>query len=208
MRTVGVDKRLNGGGRFGGFGCGFSGRLIAGRLLGRPFDFSTLAPALDVGRGRRHRCVDELLPIERNAWILRFERTLRRRIEWSSSHLHVRRRAEPVENALTRLSAAVRGRLNERNLLVAPPIAREPEKRQRYFLFCFCGREGFFARFALAGGFVARAATLWRAGRAAAVAGRGAGRAGAGAAARGRGAGVVSRDRWTRVKRTSSPTVW
>ena len=95
------------------------------RLCGRTLCGALRAPALAplVGIGRRNRRLDNRSPVELDAGVLQFERLAHAGIERLPSHLHVRRGAKPVEDALAYFSPTIRRRLNQIEILDAALVA-------------------------------------------------------------------------------------
>src|SRR5690349_19572328 len=164
----------DGGDRFGLRGrlaLAVSGRRLVGRgaivfghraatreLPGSPLGAPALAPLVDLGR--RNRRLENLAPVERHVGILRLERAPDVVVERLAADLHVGRRTEPVKDPRPRLPAAVRRRLDEVEVLVAPLVAGKAEKShavstvdQRRLFVAFFLVLAAFAFFAVFAGF-------------------------------------------------------
>ena len=101
-------------------------------FVNAPFFSPALSPAFSVGRGDWR--LDNLLPVEDDARVLRFESLSHFCVEWFASDLHAGGRAKPVEHARAGFPAAVRGRLDKIEMFVAPLVATETQKSQLLFL--------------------------------------------------------------------------
>ena len=137
------------------------------------FGPSPFAPLFRVSR--RNGCVDDFLPIEVDAGILRLERASQRIVEWLPADLDVGWRTKPVEDARADLASTVCRRVHEVEVLVAAFVACEAEKSHTtissqlsasalgYFFFFFTifltARAGFGAGFGFFGAAAGRGAT-------------------------------------------------
>ncbi len=78
-------------------------------------------------------------PIELNIRVVLLDEADGILVERGSPDAHTRRRAEPIEDPRTRLSASAASgavRVHDKRVLVTAFIARKPQVRQIYFLFC------------------------------------------------------------------------
>ncbi len=106
--------------------CRFACRLL-GRLLGP----SAFAPMFGVGRGNRRR--QQARPVEPDTRVLRFDRAAHIVGEREAADFHLRRRAEPEQQALAGRPASPRGaRLDDREVLVSSSVARELQERHLF----------------------------------------------------------------------------
>ena len=188
--------------------------LDGGGVSSGAFNATALAPV--VGVRRRDWRVENPGPVECDVRVLRFEFPADRFVERFAPDPHVRWRPKPVEHALPHFPAPVRRRLHEREVLVATPVAREPEERQLlpYFLLLFPAD---FLAVAAAGRAVLAFGALGFATRGGLATRRAGLRPGTAPldgvpterpVVWGRATGAASRLRCTSVKRGSSPTTW
>jgi len=188
--------------------------LDGGGVSSGAFNATALAPV--VGVRRRDWRVENPGPVECDVRVLRFEFPADRFVERFAPDPHVRWRPKPVEHVLPHFPAPVRRRLHEREVLVATPVAREPEERQLlpYFLLLFAAD---FLAVAAAGRAVLAFGALGFATRGGLATRRAGLRPGTAPldgvpterpVVWGRATGAASRLRCTSVKRGSSPTTW
>src|SRR5947207_351583 len=102
------------------------GRLfgLPRRVTRRPLGAPPFAPVFGIRRRNRRR--QQSGPIESQARILGLDRPANFFGKWLAANFDLRRRAKPEQDARTRrFASAARARLDDREVLVAPLVARK-----------------------------------------------------------------------------------